>query len=163
MKNDRLHNIKKTGFKLPKGYLDGLDSHLMDHIKLNEKVTHSGFKVPNGYFENIEQSILSKTKQNSRVIYLFGKHNWLYAVSVAAVIILLFNVIWNNKPIKESTIEISDIEQYLINEGVSSYELASLLTNEDLNTDNFVDSELSEQALEQYLMENSTLEDLITE
>ena len=82
---------------------------------------------------------------------------------MAAIIILMFNVFWNNEPIKESTIEISDIEQYLINEGVSSYELASLLTNEDLNTDNFVDSEVSEEALEQYLMENSTLEDLITE
>lgn len=162
MKDNTLHNIKKTGFKVPKDYFEGLEDSIIHQAKLSEKIEKTGFKTPQGYFEGLEDSILSKTQKTPKVIPLFSKQNFIYAASIAAVLVIMFNVFWNTSN-TTTNLEVTDIEQYLLQQDVSDYELATLLTEDDLASDNFVDLDISDESLENYLLEHATLEDLITE
>lgn len=162
MKKNNLHNINKTGFKAPKGYFDDLEDSMMNQIKLRDKVTETGFKAPDGYFDALEGTILAKTKEEPKVFTLFSKQNLMYAASIAAVLVLMFNVFWNGSN-SSSTIDVADIEQYLLQQDINEYELASLLTEDELITNNFIDTNITEESLEDYLLENATLEDLISE
>ena len=44
---------------------------------------------------------------------------------------------------------------------MGSYEIASLLIDEELNEDNLTDIEFSDDALENYFLDHTTVEDLI--
>lgn len=161
MKKNALHNIKKPGFKIPDNYFDGLEDSVMNQIKLKNKIVDSGFKTPDSYFDALDGKILTRTKQEPKVIKFFSKRNLIYVTSIAAVFVLMFNIFWANKP-SSTELEVADIAQYLLQqEDISDYELASLLTEYDLTTDNFIDSQIPEEHLEKYLLENTTLEDLI--
>lgn len=162
MKIQKLHTTKKTGFKVPKDYFYGLEDSIINQAKLSEIIKSSGFKTPPVYFDSLEDKILAKTKQEPKLIYLFTKQNLMYAASIAAVLILMLNVFWYNSN-STSTIELAEIELYLLQQDISEYELASLLTENDLITNNFIDSYISEESIEAYLLENATIEDLISE
>lgn len=163
MNKNKLHNIKDSGFKTPKNYFDGLEDSIMNQIKLQEKVDDTGFKVPDNYFDSLEDKILDKVANKPKVISLFTKRNLFYASSIAAALVLMFNIIGNNKELTFDNLELTSIEDYLSEENFSSYEFASLLTEEELTTDNFIDSELTDESLEDYLLQNARIEDLIIE
>ena len=162
MKNKKLHKIKNPGFKTPEDYFEGLDNNILNQVKLMDKVDGTGFKVPDGYFENLDARILAKTHEGSKVIYLFTKRSLAYAASFAAILVLSISLIWNTLN-NESDLEIAEIEQYLLQQDVSDFELASLLTEQDLITENFIDSDISDEILETYILENTSLEDLMIE
>ncbi len=163
MNKGKLHNIKDSGFKAPENYFDGMEDSIMDQIKLHQKIDDTGFRTPDAYFETLEDKILAKVDQDVKVIPLFSKRNFVYIAGIAAALILMFNIIGNRNSLTFDDLEIASIENYLSEEDINTYELASLLTDEDLITDNFIDSELSSDALEDYLLQNATIEDLITE
>ena len=163
MNKNKLHNIKQSGFKTPKNYFDGLEDSIMNQIKLQGKVNDSGFKVPDNYFDSFEDKILDKVTSKPKVISLFSKRNLFYASSIAAALILMFNIIGNNNKLTFDDLELTSIENYLTEEEFNSYEFASLLLDEELTTDNFIDTELTHESLEDYLLQNATIEDLIIE
>jgi hypothetical protein len=163
MNKNKLHNIKDSGFKVPKNYFDSLEDSIMNQIKLQEKIEDSGFKTPDNYFESLDDKILDKVAHKPRVISLFTKRNLFYASSIAAALVIMFGILINNNDLTFDDLEIASIENYIYNEDIDTYEIASLLTEEDLITDNFIESEISEDLIEDYLLENATLEDLIIE
>ena len=163
MNKNKLHNIKDSGFKIPKNYFDGLEDSIMNQINLDEKIEGLGFKVPDNYFESLDDIILNKVAHKPKVISLFTKRNLFYASSIAATLVLMFNIIGNNKEFTFDDLEITSIENYLSEEDFSSYEFASLLNEEELTTVNFIDTDLTNESLEDYLLENTTIEDLIIE
>jgi hypothetical protein len=163
MNKGKLNNIKNSGFKTPNNYFDGLEDSIMDQINLSEKITGTGFKTPDNYFETLEDKILVKVNHKTKVIPLFSKRNLVYVVGIAAALILMFNLIGNRNELTFDDLEMTSIENYLSEEDINAYELASLLTNDELITDNFIDSEVPSDILEEYLLQNSTIEDLITE
>ena len=130
MNKDNLHNIKDSGFKTPKNYFDGLEDSILNQIKLQEKVEDAGFKVPDNYFDSLDDKILDKVTHKPKVISLFTKRNLLYASSIAAALVLMFNIIGNKNDITFDDLEMASIENYLSEEDFSSYEYASLLTVE---------------------------------
>ncbi len=163
MNKNNLHNIKDTGFKTPKNYFDSLEDSIMNQIKLIEKVENTGFKVPGNYFESLDYNLFDKVAQKPKVISLFTKRNLFYASSIAAALVLTFSIFINKDDITFDDLEITSIENYLYDEDIDSYEIASLLTEEELITDNFIESEISHDLIEDYLIENATIEDLIIE
>lgn len=163
MNKNKLHNIKDSGFKTPKNYFDGLEDSIMNQMKLQEKVEDTGFKVPDNYFESLDEKILDKVTHKPKVISLFTKRNLLYATSIAAALVLMLNIIGNNNELTFDDLELTSIENYLSEEDFSSYEYASLLTEDELTTDNFIDTELTDESLEDYLLQNATIEDFIIE
>ena len=135
----------------------------MNQIKLDEKIEDTGFKVPDNYFESLDDKILDKVNHTPKVISLFTKRNLFYVSSIAAAFVLMFNIIGNNKVLTFDDLEMTSIENYLSEEDFSSYEFASLLTEEELTTNNFIDTDLTDESLVDYLLQNATIEDLIIE
>ena len=158
MKKNKIHNINETGFKVP-------EDTVMNQIKLNEKVSHSGFKTPNGYFDTLEDHIIEKASQKTapKVISLFNKRALIYISGVAAAVLLLFNLsIFESDP--WSSLDTETVENYLLDENIlDSYELASLMTEEELEVTDFTDVNFDDENVETYLLNHLDVEDLISE
>ncbi|WP_027138728.1 hypothetical protein [Gaetbulibacter saemankumensis] len=165
MKEKDLHSIKRTGFKVPENYFDTLEDYLVDEIKLKTQTTNQGFKVPDNYFDTLEDSILTqitKTKK-TRVISIINKKQLAYLSGIAAAIVILFSITFNNKNTVWSNLDIDTVENYLINENiVDSYEIASLLSDDDIDDFSPVNLEIDSEDLQDFIFENIDLEDIIS-
>ena len=163
MEKNYLNTVKHTGHKVPNGYFDAFEKDLFDavHAKNQLKsVKSSGFTVPEGYFDNLETSLLPlNTKKSSKVLPLISKKTLVYISGIAAAILLLFNLhIFKKDSITLNDIEVATVEQYIINEDISSYYIASLLEDEQLRFENFIDYNLNKTQIEDYLL--TDVEDL---
>ncbi|MFD1163559.1 MULTISPECIES: hypothetical protein [Hwangdonia] len=169
MKNKNLHNIKSSGFKTPDNYFESFDDELLAKLKTSNKldgIKTTGFKVPNDYFETIDDTILNavKNQRDTKVISLFTWKKVAYASAVAASIILMFNLVFNtSEELTFDSLETASIENYLAEEDFTSYELATLLTEEELNSEAFTNTNITEDSLEDYLLDNADIEDLLIE
>tara|TARA_R110002049_G_scaffold143647_2_gene305840 strand:- start:1650 stop:2147 length:498 start_codon:yes stop_codon:yes gene_type:complete len=165
MQTNKLHNIKETGFKVPKGYFDNLEDTVLRHIKLKELSSESGFKTPENYFDSLEDSILNKAseKESTKVISIFSRRNLIYASSIAAAVLLLFNLSVFEKNITFDSLDVDTAENYIMNEIVDSYEFATLFSEEALTEDNFIDYDFNEETIEAYIINNIDIEDLMVE
>ena len=154
----RRENIDE--FKVPTNYFDEFENHLLN--KINEEVLpkNIGFKTPPGYFNKLDAKIKRKNNSKSKegkLIPVVSKKKFIYAASLAAIVILVFSVI------KDTTrfytleeIEISNIENF-INEGniqLKQHEISIYFTDEVLNNKTRNQSRLSGNQLENYLLEN---------
>ena len=165
MKQNKLHNIKKTGFKAPDGYFNTLEDVVLSDIKLKTMSSDSGFKLPEDYFNALEDTITNKvlTKTPTKVIPLFRKRPLIYISGIAAAVLLLFNLsIFKNKPTFDS-LDFETVENYIINENIGSYEIAALLPEEDLLDENFIEYNVEEVTIKTYILNNLDVEDIIIE
>jgi hypothetical protein len=165
MKKENLHNIKETGFSVPKDYFKNFEDSIMSEVKLKEMVNETGYKVPVAYFETLEENILNQVseKNTSKVISLFNTRNIVYISSIAAAVLLLFNLsIFESKSSWDS-LDADTVENYLINENIGAYEIASTLDDIDLSNENFISPQVNEKAIENYILNNIDIEDLIIE
>jgi len=163
-----LNNIKNTGFKTPDNYFDAVEDNIMNAIMQENNGSLSketGFKTPDNYFDAIEEDIINKIdiKNTPKVIQLFTRKNLLYVSSIAAAILLLFNLSLFDKEITWDSLDIQTVENYIIDEGIDSYELATLLTDEDFSEIEFIEQNITDEALENYLLDNLDLEELMIE
>lgn len=165
MSNNSLHNIKKTGFKVPQDYFNNLDDDLFTIAKLKNEVNKTGFSAPNNYFNTLEASIfnkISKTQQPSKIISIFSKKNLVYVSSIAAAVILLFSLtLFNNQNTNWNTLDVDTVENYILNEDLTSYDIANLFADEDFNIENFVNHDFEEENIESYLIDHIDLDDFI--
>ena len=160
-----LHNFKDSGFKTPKDYFNNLENRILSEVKLKDGATQTGFKLPDAYLDTLEDDILNKVilEKRPKVIKLVSKRNLVYMSSIAAAILLLFNLsIFDSKPTFDS-LDTETVENYIIDEGLDSYEIAALLTNEELDDINFVKQELNDESVELYILEHLDIEQLIIE
>ena len=165
MKKNKLHNIEETGFKVPDDYFDALEDVILSDIKLKKMSSDSGFKLPEDYFNALEATITNKmaTKTHTKVIPLFRKRTLIYISSTAAVVLLLFNLsIFKSKPTFDS-LDFETVENYILNENIGSYEIAALLSEEDLLEENFIEYQVEEETIEAYILDNLDVEDIILE
>lgn len=152
----KLKNIKDSGFKIPKNYLEDFEDNFLSEIKL-KNIGSSGFKLPEGYLESIDKQILDKVLKNKepKVINLFNKRHLLYVSSIAAAILLLFNLsLFESKKITFDSLETANIESYIMNLGIDSYEIGSLLNNDEIIEENFVKHTFSDENMENYILNN---------
>lgn len=165
MKQKKLDTINSSGFKVPKDYFSQVEEQILSEVHLKSKVEASGFHVPDSYFETLENSIFQKIekKDDAKVISIFDWKKTLYISAIAASLVLMFNVFFTSETITFDSIEIATIENYLEDEDFTSSDFASLLTYEELNKDNFIENEIPEYLIEDYLMNTIELEDLISE
>lgn len=168
MKNKKLHNIKSTGFKTPDNYFESFDDKIFSKLNTEnplDSIKKTGFKVPDDYFESFNNTIFEKSLGNkeSKVIPLFSKRNLVYVSSIAAAILLLFNLsIFDNKPTFDN-LDIETVESFIEDENISSYDIAALLTDEQIAEDIIIEFTVNEDNIEEYLLNNTDLEDLMLE
>jgi len=165
MKEEPLNNIKHTGFKTPKGYFDNLDRRILSASNVKIKDNASGFEVPTDYFDSLEDHIINKVNddQGAKVIPLFRKNYVLYIGGIAASVLLLLNVFLFNQQTSWEDVDFKTVENYVINENLGSYEIASYLIIEDLNETDFDVYDLDEDSIEAYLQFNAEIETLMIE
>ncbi|RIA10137.1 hypothetical protein OE09_1990 [Flavobacteriaceae bacterium MAR_2010_72] len=169
MKKKDLHTIKSSGFKMPENYLESFDERILKTLETPtsiSKVKETGFKVPKNYFEALDDQLIPKlaTKDQTKVISLISWKKALYSSAIAASIVLmvaLFNT-YNDQP-TFGDLEISNIEDYISDEDFSNEDFASLFSEDNLTLNAFMDSNLEDSNIEEYLLNNSSLEDLIEE
>ncbi len=162
-----LNNIKKTGFKTPVDYFDNMESRILDNIKIDEtlSVDNTGFDMPDGYLNTIEDAVFSKlpSTKDAKVVSIFSRRNLIYLSGIAAAILLFFSLFFNSTKTTLDNIDIELVENYIINENIDSYEIAALLTENQLTEDLFIDNNVIDEDLENYILENASIEDLLTE
>lgn len=165
MKTNKLHTIKNTGFKVPKDYFDGIEDAILSDIKLKELAPQSGYKLPDTYFDSLEDTILNKVsaKETSKVISIFNIKNIIYMSSAAAAILLLFNLFTLKNKSAIDRLDTETVENYIINENIGSYEIVSLLLEEDLLNEGFTELKIDEHTVETYILNNLDMENLIIE
>ncbi|MGK0252642.1 MAG: cell division protein FtsL [Mariniflexile sp.] len=165
MKTNKLHTIKKAGFKVPKNYFKSLEDVILNDIKLKEIAPSSGYKLPENYFDLLENKITSTVipHKKVKVINLFTWRKAIYVAAVAASFILMFNIFFNDtKIVTLDTIETASIENYIINEELETNEIASLFTDDDLSEVHLINDTYNSETLENYVFDNLEIEDIIT-
>lgn len=67
MKDNNLHNIKKTGFKTPDNYFESVEDNILNKLEegLSVSVKQSGFEVPDSYFKSIEDNVFNRLDNTS--------------------------------------------------------------------------------------------------
>lgn len=165
MKRDK--NI--SGFKTPENYFEDFNVQIFSKIEEENLPKSAGFKTPKGYFENLETQVLKTlvtSEKPQKVISLFPKKYFGYAATLAACLVIGF-AIFNNKTSKTNldALQLAAIDTY-IEEGnlnLDLYDLASFMDDEDIKEVNFESKQLSDNALENYILENVDEETLINE
>lgn len=169
MKKSHLHNIKETGFETPESYFDAFDDRLLKKLNVQKEmasISDPGYKVPDNYFENFDDMIQTHLKNDSspKVRPLLSWRNAAYMSGIAASLVLMISVFIKTKDnLSINQVETASIEAYLFNENLSIYDITSLLDADDLVMDDFVSTTLTEESLENYLLNNASIEDLIIE
>ena len=163
MKNDKLHNIKTTGFKVPDDYFDSIEDAVFNKINSPlADVKASGFKVPDNYFTEVDKKVFNKISQGeTKVVSIFNKQVLLYVSGVAAAVVLMFSIFINKT--EELPLDSEMVETYLVEQDLSSYELASLLEEADFLDEDFtiIEEQINVTDLESYLLDNVNIEDII--
>ncbi|NQX84425.1 MAG: hypothetical protein HRT67_00625 [Flavobacteriaceae bacterium] len=160
-----LKHIKTSGFKVPEDYFEALEDHIIANSSLDTRISEAktlGFRVPKDYFETLEDSIFSKleTCEETKVLPLFKKRNILSFSSIAAAFLIML-AFFVNSDYEEFDYFLA--ENYIIDKDVDVYELAALLTDEELNNIQTTvrNSTYTEDDMESYLLDHINLEDLI--
>jgi len=156
MKNKKLHSVKKSGFETPNNYFETFEEQLLRNIKLSETVEKSGFKTPEDYFETFEDKFQQtfEKQNNTKVIALF---NWKQVASVAAIaacLLLMFTLFYPQQDdLAFEDIETVAIENYLDARDYSTDDFAALISEETLSKKNFINQDIDEAQLENYLLD----------
>jgi hypothetical protein len=166
MKNDKLHNIKSTGFKTPDNYFESFEDKLFERIN-NEaslkEVKDTGFKAPKDYFKSLDDKIFKKiNKEEQPVIKLNTRKTLYYVAGIAASLILLL-AIFIGKGTNTEEFSAEMVEAYFEDSDLDSYELAELLVDANMLEEDFTltETEFSEDNLESYLLENTDIETIL--
>lgn len=165
MKNDKLHNIKSTGYKTPDNYFENFEVTLLEQLKENKLIKDidtSGFSVPDAYFDTVETNIITKLSETNKPVIPFKRSSKLYYISgIAASFVLFFGLVFSQqKAVDIEAIDTVAIENYLYQEDYSNDELASLFQTSEISDTDFIDVNISEETLNQYL-ESIDTEDFI--
>ena len=145
-----------NSFTTPENYFQEFEDRLFSKLDGTSIPMETGFEVPDTYFESVEDQLFQGISEErpSKVIPLFGKKLIGYAAAIAACTIIAFGIF--TKSDSESVLELADIEAYLLDENLSldSYDIAQVLTDDDIEAIHLDDEFLSDDILENYLLEN---------
>ena len=126
-------NQSKNPFKLPKGYFSFLEKEIL--IKTKTNFSGYGFKTPKSYFKNLEKNIIEKTFGKNN-FYINTNYKYLFSsLFIAISIFLYYNLSISSETliVKENKISFDDyIENYYIDD-LNSYEIISMLDEDETN------------------------------
>lgn len=168
MKSKHLNYIKSTGFNVPKDYFNTFEDNILSKINAEENVLSSkstGFKTPIGYFDALEDGILNTLSEEKepKVIPLLSRKAIVYISSIAAAVLILFNLSIFDTNISFEDLEVATVETYILEDDISSYEIAALLTEEELSESYLIDHNLKDENIEEYLLNTADIEALLIE
>lgn len=150
----------KHGYKVPENYFQDMEESLFSKMAEEQLPANTGFDTPDGYFDKLEDRImqnLQQSKPEPRVISIFSNKQYVYGMSIAASVVLLLALFFNdsNKVKSIDDLQISSIESYL-EESMDwdSYDIAALAEEGDFTNATFENEILTDESLEDYLLDN---------
>lgn len=164
-------HINKPNFQLPKNYFEQFGEELQAQIALEEalggKVT-AGFGTPEAYFDTLvlETDTLSRKPKavmqtTPKVISLWAPKSLWTGISIAAVALLIFSLLWNPTAVTSDfeTLDLVEIEDYMNMEELAftTDELTDLLSDEGMNTLTENTAILDDELLINYLEESADM------
>ena len=126
-------NKRKNPFKLPKGYFSFLEKEVL--IKTKANFSGYGFKTSKSYFKNLEEDIIEKTIGKNNFYIKINNKYLLSSILIAASIFLYYSFSISSETliIKENKISFDDyIENYYMDD-LNSYEIISMLDEDEIN------------------------------
>lgn len=166
MEKNKFTYHPRSGFKIPENYFEDFEAKALDSIclepgGLNASGNDSGFRVPLDYFETLESKIyeeIENSESKGKVIPMHRTRKFYYYAAVAAIFVglistQLFNPVQDNS---FDSIELSALEAYMDSGNIDfNYnEISSMIYEEDYVFDNITKSNLSDDAVFEYLNEN---------
>lgn len=155
------------GFKIPEGYFDTFEDELFATIAEEDLPKHTGFTTPDSYFEVVEDQIMATIKASDtpevsiekrpKVISLFRKQTLGYVAAVAASIVLVFSLVNQEKSVSEQldNLQFATVDTYIDagNLSIDQYDMASYLSDTDIENLSYEDELFSEENLKEYLLD----------
>ncbi|MTE27470.1 MULTISPECIES: hypothetical protein [Winogradskyella] len=166
MKKNKLHNVKKTGFKTPDHYFESFEDKLFERMSESQSISDvqsTGFKVPKDYFDSVEDNVMRKLNEDeTRVVKLSSRKRLYYIAGIAASLVLLF-AIFIGKGGSTEELSVEMVETYLESQDLDSYELAQLLSDAEILEEDFTitQTNYNEENLESYLLDNVDIEAML--
>nr|WP_294778227.1 hypothetical protein [uncultured Flavobacterium sp.] len=137
----------------------------MKSFKLdNEPKITSGFTTPDGYFDSFREKILGELpKEQPKVVSIFSRRKTWYYAAAAVIVMMLSIPIYNNFSTASEEVDAVALEDYITNHtNISSDEIANLLDQEDLEKMK-LELNLEDEAVEDILLNNTDIEQYITD
>ncbi len=153
-------NTHKSGFKIPKNYIEEVQKLIIAEKQFSSIPNTSGFFVPNAYFKTTKNKISSRVINSTPKIVRFPKRKIIAITSIAATIALFFLLQTTFKTEPYNTLNIANIETYLLEEELSNEELATLFLDIELNTENNYNTTIDDTELNNYINNHFDLDQL---
>ena len=142
---------KKEGFSSPDIYFDGVEENVLNKIREEKNKEQSGFTIPENYLETIEENVIAKLSNENRPVKVIDLKsillNRVLPFAVAASLLLIIYINYNNKTTSFESVASSDIEQWIENDLVTLdiYEIAEVYNVTEIeNQDIFAVEELED-------------------
>ena len=154
---------KKNPFSTPKGYFDSFEESLRDRLAKESSPIpkQAGFRVPSSYFDDLQSRLTARLEEENTVpkVIQFTPFKKFIAIaaSIAAVTLLALGINWDNgEELSFTNLANSEIEAYFDNNelDLSSDEIAEVLPVDTYEINDFVQPQLNEDNLLDYLNEN---------
>lgn len=154
---------KHTGFSVPEGYFETLESRLRDRIAREDEIglpeSTSPFKVPDSYFERFSDRLHQRLEEQERpvkVIPLAKRKMVSYVAGIAAVLAVVFGSLLYSpaESVDFNDLDLLTVENYLLESIKYSPEENQLLKEGDLSYSPPGDNVLDQEAVMEYLQEN---------
>ncbi|MFO8147318.1 MAG: hypothetical protein ACQEWG_12460 [Bacteroidota bacterium] len=175
MEKNKFTYNPRSGFKVPENYFEDFETKVLDSFCLepdmgNSMEKDSGFRAPSGYFETLDSKIYSRienSESKGKIIPINRTKKFYYYAAVAAIFVGLISTQLFNpvQKISFDSIELSAIEAYMDSGNIDfNYnEISSIIYEENYVFDNITKSNLSDDAVFEYLNENIEDPSLILE
>ncbi|MFK5982531.1 MAG: hypothetical protein QM499_06430 [Flavobacteriaceae bacterium] len=159
---------KNNGLGLPENYFENFEERLFSKISEDIIPKKTGFSIPEDYFNTLESNVINQINtadKEVKVISIISKKTILYAASIAAITILAFSIFSNKPATTINDLDIASIENYIENGNIdlNTYELTSLLNDNDFDDLTAENEFITEEQLENYLLENIDDTSILTE
>jgi hypothetical protein len=169
--NTNESDINKPKFQLPDNYFEQFGEELQAQIALEKALggkVSTGFSSPKAYFENriwnvppLSNAAVQETgERSSKVVSIFNRKTLWSGLSIAAVAIIVISLLNpTTDPTSFDTLDLAEIENYMINEDVAftTDELAVFLSDEAMNTLTENTAFLDDEQLIDYLEESTDM------
>ncbi|MEO9954931.1 hypothetical protein [Nonlabens sp.] len=171
MKNNNQHT--QAGFKVPEGYFDSLTDRVLENTQKDEIVEHAGFSVPKDYFSTLEDRILKEVQEDEKEVKVVtlqtSKNNtWLYPLLAMAAVFIGFvtiNSLFSKDEVTFADLNDQELRDYIVDVNFLQDEesVEILYADNSILNDTEIEQEFTDNELLDYLMEDTTLDQIIRE
>ena len=168
MKN-KLKQVKTPGYIVPKNYFVNLEDVVSKKISLQQcldDLNDPGFKVPKNYFSTLEEKsykAIQNEETSIKSIPLFSMNTALYVSGIAAALLILVAILMPTNNLSLDNIETELVETFISINDFDTSELAMIWDTSEINSIEFYNYQFLDETIDNYIIEDLTIEDFLIE